>query len=140
MLLLDINVWLSLAFQKHAQHSAALNWFESVSEAPCCFCRQTQLGFLRLASNRQVWGDSAVTLPRAWESYERLLNDPRVAYCEEPIGLEAVWKSLTQRQSFSPKIWSDAYLAAFAQLGGLQIVTFDNGFSQFSAARCLILK
>ena len=28
----------------------------------------------------------------------------------------------------SPKLWMDAYLAAFAEMANLQIVTFDQGY------------
>ena len=34
--------------------------------------------------------------------------------------------------SFSPKIWNDAYLATFAVCGELKLVTFDGGFKNYS--------
>ena len=38
----------------------------------------------------------------------------------------------------SPKLWMDAYLAAFAIAGGCQLVTTDQGFAQFPSLRCLL--
>jgi hypothetical protein len=49
------------------------------------------------------------------------------------------WRLLTQGAPFSPKIWKDAYLAAFGELAGLEIITFDRGFVKFSNVRCTIL-
>jgi len=45
----------------------------------------------------------------------------------------------TQAQSFSPKVWNDAYLAVFARAANLQLVTFDQGFVQFADLNRMIL-
>ena len=113
MFLPDINVWLALAFRFHSHHAPANNWYEGSSE-PCCFCRFTQQGFLRLASNPAALKEEAVSLRDAWRLYDTILSDPRVVFAEEPAGMEMHWRKLTQRRSFSPKVWGDAYLAAFA--------------------------
>jgi predicted nucleic acid-binding protein len=67
----------------------------------------------------------------AWRVYDDLLRDPRVVFAEEPEDIETAWRSFTQGQAFSTNVWSDAYLAAFAQIADLQIVTFDRGFAKF---------
>jgi toxin-antitoxin system PIN domain toxin len=139
MFLPDINVWLALAFQAHTHHASAKNWFDGISSAPCSLCRFTQQGLLRLASNRTVLGRHAVTLAKAWLIYDALLNDPRVNFVPEPAQLETDWRHYTQRKTRSPKVWNDAYLAAFAKAGAYEIVTFDQAFGQFKGVRCLIL-
>ena len=139
MHLLDINVWVALAFRQHRYHASALSWFNSVDQGPCCFCRLTQMGFLRLASNPQVMGNNAATLQQAWDAYDALWADPRVGYVDEPVGVESIWRSLTQAAAFSPKVWNDAYLAAFAQAIDFEIVTFDHGFIQYPNLRNTIL-
>jgi predicted nucleic acid-binding protein len=50
MHLLDVNVWLALTFRRHVHHARAAPWFRAAT-AVCCFCRFTQAGFLRLATN-----------------------------------------------------------------------------------------
>ncbi len=45
----------------------------------------------------------------------------------------------TQGGTFSPNVWNDAYLAAFAMAGGYELVSFDKGFAQFSGLKCTIL-
>jgi uncharacterized protein len=97
----------------------------------CYFCRLTQQGYLRLATNPSVFGKDAVTLPEACQKYDLFLSDPRVSFAAEPVGTEPHWRAYTQSQLFSPKVWNDAYLAAFALAGGFRLVTFDQGFAQY---------
>ena len=140
MFLADVNVWLALAFQSHVHHAAAKAWFEGVLEGqPLYFCRMTQQGFLRLATNPKAFGDEAVTLVRAWELYDAFVNDPRISFGEEPANVEAMWRDYTERSTFSPKVWNDAYLAAFACAAGLTLVTFDRGFAQYANLTATIL-
>lgn len=140
MLLPDVNVWLALTFDSHFHHPAAKSWFDGLSnDSVCYFCRLTQQGFLRLATNRSVFGKDAVTLPDAWQKYDLYLSDPRVSFAEEPAHIEIHWRTYTQSRSFSPKVWNDAYLAAFALAGGLELVTFDKGFTQYQNVTSKIL-
>jgi toxin-antitoxin system PIN domain toxin len=139
MYLPDVNVWLALAFARHPQYPKAKNWFEKLPTAGCSFCRITQLGFLRLATNPKAFGDEAVSLVEAWPKYDALLNDPRVAFIEEPAGLELHLRGYTRRRTYSPNLWSDAYLAAFARAASLELVTFDKAFAQFKKLKHKIL-
>ena len=68
-----------------------------------------------------------------------LQERPRVSFAEEPVGLEAQWRLLIQGSTFSPKVWNDAYLAAFALSENLELVTYDNGFSKYANLACAIL-
>jgi toxin-antitoxin system PIN domain toxin len=138
MHLLDINVWLAMAFRRHVSHATAATWFQA-APGQCFFCRLTQMGFLRLASNPSAMGPAAVSMADAWRAYDALFSDPKVAFIDEPAGTEARWRFLTQPTTFTPKVWNDAYLAAFAELAGLEVVTFDKGFSKFTNVRCHIL-
>jgi toxin-antitoxin system PIN domain toxin len=139
MLLPDVNVWLALTFDSHHHHPVAKSWFSSLSDELCFFCRTTQAGFLRLATNAKVFGTSALTLSQAWQAYDIFQNDSRVSYVDEPAKVEALWRAYTAMQSYSPKVWTDAYLAAFAQAAGLELITFDRAFSQYHQTKCRIL-
>ena len=131
MHLADANLWLALVFEAHDHHQRALGWFDTVEPDSCAMCRFAQSGFLRLATNPAVFGDEAVTMTQAWTLYDELLADERVYYLPEPHGLEPVWRSYTQGHVRSPKVWSDAYLAAFANACGVAVVSFDEGFRKF---------
>lgn len=67
MLLPDVNVWLALAFNAHLHHPLAKQWFDALSTDICFFCRLTQQGFLRLATNPSVFSSDALTLTDAWQ-------------------------------------------------------------------------
>lgn len=139
MSLPDINLWLALAFESHVHHAPARAWFEGSPDRPCSFCRLTQQGSLRLATNPKAFGAEAVTLAEAWRLYDAFLGDSRIGFAAEPEGLETPWRGYTQGPSFTPQVWSDAYLAAFALASGLELVTFDKGFSRYARLRCTIL-
>ncbi|MEX2172203.1 MAG: TA system VapC family ribonuclease toxin [Pirellulales bacterium] len=140
MYLPDVNVWVAQAFFAHAHHDRARTWFDRVpANRLCNFCRVTQMGFLRIANNPAAMGDSVVSQDQAWQLYDHFLGHQRVVFAEEPAGLEAVWRRFTAGRRFSPKLWNDAYLAAFAETGGYEIVSFDQGFSQYKGLHSTIL-
>lgn len=135
----DINFWLALAFEVHAHHSAAVAWFDKAGPDSCAFCRLTQQGLLRLATNQAVFKDEAVTMRKAWSCYDSLLADERVFFTREPKGLERAWRGITMSRKYSHKIWNDAYLAAFAQTANLGIVTFDRGFKDYKSVSAILV-
>jgi uncharacterized protein len=136
VVLCDSNVWLALALSGHVHHGAARAWFESIDEpASVFFCRATQQTLLRLLTNPSVlkpYGNPPLTNRQAWQVYDALRADDRIAFrVEEPTGLEPEWKRLALRGTASSKLWMDAYLAAFARSGGYRLVTTDAAFRQF---------
>jgi toxin-antitoxin system PIN domain toxin len=136
----DVNVWLALTFDSHVHHPAAKNWFDGLAlNETCSFCRITQQGMLRLATNPSVFGRHALTMADAWHHYDAFRADPRVDFTIEPADVEARWRGFTQNQLFSPHVWNDAYLSAFSQAAGFELVTFDQGFKQFSGVNAVIL-
>lgn len=139
MFLPDVNVLLALAFEAHQHHRAAVSWFDSVGDDESRLCRVTQSGFLRLASNPALFGDEALTLSEAWNCYDRLTEDTRFTFGLEPVGLEHYWRRLTLSGAYSPKIWADRYLAAFAVTGGLRVVTFDGAFASLPDVKSVVL-
>jgi toxin-antitoxin system PIN domain toxin len=144
VILCDSNVWLALALSKHAHHTAARKWLETVEEpASVFFCRATQQALLRLLTNASVlrpYGNPPLTNREAWRVYETFLADDRIAlWADEPVGVERLWKELAVRGTASPKLWMDAYLAAFALAGRYSMVTTDAGFRQFRGLDLLVL-
>lgn len=130
LLLPDVNVWIAITFDSHPHHPAAKLWFDAVS-GDIYFCRMTQQGFLRLATNPKVAGVDVLTLTDAWQKYDEYMTDPRIGFAREPAGIEPQWRTFSQGSTFSPKVWNDAYLAGFAIAGGYELVTFDKGFARY---------
>ena len=142
-MLCDSNVWLALALSRHVHHSTVREWFEKIEEpASVLLCRATQQTFLRLLTNAAVlspYGNPPLTNREAWSAYEALVADDRIRFQEEPAGLEPLWKSLAARGTASPKLWMDAYLAAFSLAGQFRMVTTDAAFAQFPDLDLLVL-
>lgn len=137
MTLCDSNIWLALALSGHAHHIAARRWLNGVEGAAAVFfCRATQQALLRLLTNAAVlapYGNQPLTNRQAWDVYEALLADDRIVWrADEPAGLDVRWKQFAVRDTASPKLWLDAYLAAYAVAGGHRFVTTDTAFRQFT--------
>jgi len=139
----DTNVWLALALSKHTFHAAARDWLsEQSAPASILFCRSTVQSFLRLLSTEAVlrpYGLPPLTNAAAWGIYHGFRSDSRIGYADEPKGIDELWKMLAVRETASPKLWMDAYLAAFALRGDYVCVTTDDAFKQFKSLNSLII-
>jgi toxin-antitoxin system PIN domain toxin len=143
--LADTNFWLALTLSRHVFHPAARDWFASQS-APSAvlFCRATQQSLLRLLTTEAVtrpYGVEPMSNGQAWEVYHGLRTERRVGWAAEPdpAAVDARWKSLAAGDTPSPKLWMDAYLAAFALVANHGFVTTDRAFTQFSDLDATIL-
>jgi toxin-antitoxin system PIN domain toxin len=127
--LLDVGVWLAAVWGRHVHHAVVAAWFQRQTEG-LVLCRVTQMSLLRLISNPAVMGSDVAPRSGAWHVIDRLRADERIVWSDEPMQLEAVWRALSARDDGSHKLWTDDYLAAFAQVAGLTAVTLDGGFAQ----------
>ncbi len=143
MKLVDSNVWISLAIPGHIHYAPTLKWFsEQEGIGELLFCRAVQQSFLRLLTTRSILnavGSPPLTNEQAWRLYNGLAGDQRVTFVQEPLSLEPTWLQFSNMTSSSPKLWMDAYLAAFAMAGGYQLVTLDRDFKQFPGLDLLVI-
>lgn len=130
--LADINFWVALVLDSHSGHGKAETFFETLSRDQLWFCRFTQIGFLRMLTNRSVMGSAILTQQKAWHLYDRLCADERVQYLAEPLALDSRFRRLTHGKLPGHKAWSDAYLAAVAGEAGLTLATFDRDFQRLA--------
>jgi toxin-antitoxin system PIN domain toxin len=124
MKLLDVNVWLAAAWARHVHHDIARR-FVDAEDDDMAFCRVTELAFLRLVTNRAVTGEDALTRKQAWDLLLALEADPRIRFLPEPRGLAPLWIAFSKRDDRSHLLWTDDYLAAFAQASNAEFVTLD---------------
>jgi predicted nucleic acid-binding protein len=75
--LLDVNVWIALAAERHTHHRVARHWFSNLQDEKLAFCRLTQLGFLRLLTNKHVMQEEVMKPDVRCE-------DPSEGGCELP--------------------------------------------------------
>jgi hypothetical protein len=137
--LCDVNFLLALCYERHIHHLQALEWFNQQEDLGVVLCRNTQLGFLRLLTNPLIMQTDVCALQQAWVVYDTASSDGRFVWMAEPEGVENSLRQYTSSGQVSPKLWQDAYLAAFARAGKLSLVTFDQGFQQFGGLSIVML-
>ncbi|MBV8707130.1 MAG: PIN domain-containing protein [Acidobacteriaceae bacterium] len=135
----DVNVWLALILDHHVHRTAALQWWNRPDTGQVGLLRLTQTSVLRLLTTAAAMDSKPLTLSEAWQTYDRLYEDDRVALFPEPTGLERDFRRLSSAKTASPKVWADAYLVAFASCHQGQLVTFDRALEN-RGADCLVLR
>lgn len=138
--LLDANVWVALVAADHIHHERALRYWQEESAETVAFCRVTALAFLRLVTNAHVMQHAVLTSTEAWALWQEWLRLPEVSFLNEPVGLDEQLGQFSRMMSIRPKLWTDAYLAAFAIVGAHRIVTLDGDFEKFSGLNLLLLQ
>jgi uncharacterized protein len=132
---LDLNVWLALSDAGNAHSPAAWQWVESLAgDARLIFSRYTQLGLLRLLTNRAVMATQTLTIGQAWKVYRQWLGDHKVEFHPEPPGLEEAFRRAMANFDDRPAFkWvGDCYLVAHAARSGAVLVTFDKPLAAFA--------
>jgi uncharacterized protein len=87
-----------------------------------------------------AFGLPALSNQGAFEAYDALLADDRIALrAEEPPRVSNRWREFAARETVSPKLWMDAYLAAFAVAGAYRLVNTDVAFRQFEGLNHLLI-
>lgn len=137
----DVNVWLALTHARHAHHVRARDWFDSLTGETMFFCRFTQISLLRLLTSGAVMGTDVMSQRAAWQAYRRWFDDERIDFHREPESgeFDRLFQELSSRPHASPKLWADAYLAAFARTAGLTIVTFDRALGRMAYSGVTVL-
>jgi uncharacterized protein len=135
---LDANVWLALLWSRHVHSERAREWFEGAGDEQFFFCRFTQITVLRFLTTESVMGKDAKNMPQAWDLWDKIWADPRIAFLSEPDALESEFRTQSRLSTKSPKVWADAYLLAFTISAGLKLVTFDRAL-QPRGANILVL-
>ena len=139
-ILCDVNFLIALNYRDHAQHESALQWLsEHHSAGELALCRVVQLGMFRLVTHPVVLKADVLSNTEAWSFFDALMRDVRFRFVEEPAGLDRVLRRLANSAQSTPKLWTDAYLAAFAIAAQYQLVTYDRAFAQFDGLDALIL-
>lgn len=135
----DINVWLALVDQNHIHHASAAHYWEEMADSQVAFTRISMMGLLRLSTQPRVLS-RALSTTEAWQIYRQLLAAPHLTFLAEPSTLDHHFAALTTAADFPHRLWTDAYLAAFAIASGSRLVSFDADFSRFPGLNFLPLR
>jgi toxin-antitoxin system PIN domain toxin len=133
--LLDVNVLLALTWPQHVHSALAHKWFGEPGGRRWATCAITQLGFVRLSSNRQFVAD-AVSPGQALELLRLAIQVPGHVYWPErqaptECPLLALPGLVGHRQV------TDGYLLSLAVAHGGKLVTLDRGIAAFAKANRL---
>ncbi|MEX2578727.1 MAG: TA system VapC family ribonuclease toxin [Verrucomicrobiales bacterium] len=134
----DINVWLALADGQHPQHLAAQSYWATAAAPVAAFNRVTMMGFLRLSTRPGVLS-RPLPPAEAWAIYRSYLARNSVRLLAETPGVDGEFERFTGGEGFLHRLWTDAYLAAFAIPAGCRVVSFDGDFARFDGLSFLHL-
>lgn len=138
--LVDANVWLPILLGSHPHHTVATSWWDGIASGEAIWCRFTQNAIFRLLTNTQVMAGKPLAPSEAWLVWQRLSFDTRTAFLVgEPTGVDRLWHQNISGRAPTPKLWTDAYLAALAEASKMAMVTFDEGFRAFRLAHLRLL-
>jgi len=95
------------------------------------------LGFLRLLTTRQIMGERTMVVADALKIYDRLFDDSRVQFRQEPIRIGRAIRSALEpvKEQAAPKAISDCYLIAFAKTSNAYLVTMDKALAGIGQQR-----
>ncbi len=131
----DLNVWLALSDDGHEHCRDAWNWMNGLpADARLVFSRYTQIGLLRLFVTPSVMGSAALTLSKAWNVYDRWLEDPRVEFYPEPRNVDDVFRRVTHpfAAQKASKAVGDCWLLAYSMEINATLVTFDRALYELA--------
>lgn len=120
--LLDVSVLLAMCYEKHAHYMRAMSWLEDLKRsepfARLFTCSITELGFVRIAANRNVGLAKSVATAR--EDLKFLQEEWRLGFVIDPLGA-AHLPSWVER----PPHVTDGHLLALAIARGGRLATLD---------------
>ena len=136
----DANVLLPLLTEGHAHAEPASQWWDACGDGNVGLSLPVRMALLRLLTNSRVMGSGVLRPSQAWGAVQSLIDDPRVSLVEEiPATHARLWLDNVARREPTPDLWTDAWLAALAQVHDCEMVTFDRGFRSFSKLKLHLL-
>ncbi len=132
MILVDANLLLYAVISGYPQHQPALAWLdERLNDHPRVGLPwPSLLAFLRIATNPRLFSNP-LSMPDAWRRVERWLELDNVWTPAAGDRHRQVLAALVRGPASSPKLVSDAHLAALAVEHGLVLCSTDGDFARF---------
>jgi predicted nucleic acid-binding protein len=131
--IVDVNVLLPLLCERHPFQASAYAWFDGREADSTGWCLPVRLAILRHLSNDRIMGSGVLRPEESLDVWEQLAQDERMfEVTAPPLSLEHRFRSNVMGREASPKLWTDAWLAALAESLGHELVTFDRGFRNFA--------
>jgi toxin-antitoxin system PIN domain toxin len=136
----DVNVWFPLVQPQHVNHGRSLRYWTEEASPKVAFCQITAHGLLRALSNQKALASEALTVQEAWQQYQSLRALQEVIYASETTAADSFLKQWIDKAAFTPRMWTDAQLAALTKAYEFRFVTFDRDFRRFPGLNVLLLE
>ena len=136
----DLDVWLALASPTHQHYSSAVAYWEEQASQQVLFCTVTALGLVRLVMQPKVMGDAALTAADASALLDQFVQQPGVSHAQPSSEGWDVFHGFMRQADLSPRLCTDAHLAALAITNQWRLVSFDQDFHLFSGLNLLQLR
>ncbi len=138
--LADVNILFPLCYDLHDHREKAAEWWEERGAGEIALHVVVRLGVLRLLCNAPVMGEEILQPKEALAAWDVIDSDPRTFRIgAAPSQLESCLLKNVKDRKPNPKLWTDAYLAAYAEAEGWTMTTFDKGFSKFHLTNLEVL-
>ena len=136
MKLVDLNVLLYAVNRSAPHHEAARSWWEAAlsDDEPIGLAWIVLLGFLRLATNAQVFAEP-LTPDQAMDRVEVWATHPKTRLVGETEEHWRILKELLEETGTAGNLTTDAHLAALAISHGATLVSCDADFGRFRHLR-----
>jgi toxin-antitoxin system PIN domain toxin len=118
--LLDVSVLLAAIWTAHSRHAEVFSW---LADKSIVLCPLSELGFLRISTNRKAVGAS---MERARELLDRFAAERQADRIPDDLA------PLDSHPKTSGEV-TDLYLAELAAKHGLRLATLDRGITHSSA-------
>ena len=103
------------------------------------FCTVTALGLVRLVMQPKVMGDAVLTPAQASALLDQFVQQPGVSHAQPTSEGWDVFHALMRQAELSPRLCTDAHLAALAITNQWRLVSFDRDFQSFPGLNLLQL-
>ncbi len=137
----DVNLLFALLVGSHTHHPVAWSWWEGQADDSVGLCVPVYLGVLRLLCNFRAMADRPLTPSLALAAWNQLEQDPRTFWIHPLPGRQnRVLGEKVRGREPTPNLWTDAWLAALAESGDYETVTFDRGLTHYRLPNLRILR
>ncbi|EUA12113.1 putative ribonuclease VapC39 [Mycobacterium kansasii 732] len=130
--LLDVNVLIALGWRNHVHHVAAREWFTRCSSKGWATTPVTEIGFVRISSNRRLMQVST-TPSTAIAQLEALRRLPGHEFWPDDVPL-VVGEDGDRGVVSTHRLVTDRHLIALAARYGGRLVTFDAALADSASA------
>lgn len=130
--LLDVNVLIALGWPNHVHHAAARHWFSRSSSRGWATTPITEVGFVRISSNRKVM-QVATTPSTAIAMLESLTALPGHTFWADDVPFVVDTDGDRDGVSSHRQV-TDAHLVALAVRRGGVLATFDGALADSAPA------